>query len=435
MIGRDDILGMVRGYAAVNSAEVFRAGETYVPVSGKVVGPEEIVSLVDASLDAWLTSGRFAQRFEAEFALRMSQRWAALVNSGSSANLLAVSALFAPELGARRLRPGDEVITVAAGFPTTVAPIVQNGAVPVFVDVNPATANVAPELLGEAISAKTRAIVLAHTLGNPFELDRVAAFAEEHGLLLVEDCCDAVGALQGGRLVGTRGALATASFYPAHHITMGEGGAVMGGSPKLKSVVLSLRDWGRDCWCDPGKDNTCGKRFEWQLGELPAGYDHKYVYSRLGYNLKLTDMQAAVGCAQLEKLDNFIRRRNENHNALKQAFLDEGWDEYFVLPEATRGAEPSWFGFLLSLRPESGIDRAEMARRLEARKVGTRLLFGGNLVRQPAFSEVDYRTAGQLEHTDRLMNHAFWVGVWPGIDRARRQYMLEAFQGVLKELT
>ncbi len=426
---------MVEAYWEARETSPFVPGETYIPPSGKVVTADDVGLMVEACLDGWLTAGRFADAFERQLARACGARWALATNSGSSGNLLAVTTLFQPELGERRLRPGDEVITVAAGFPTTVSPIVQNGAVPVFVDVELKTANVAVEQLGDALSERTRAIVLAHTLGNPFQLDAVAAFAREHDLLLVEDCCDALGARQAGRPVGSVGDLATLSFYPAHQITMGEGGAVLGQLPRLQTAVTSLRDWGRDCWCPPGKDNTCGKRFEWDLGGLPAGYDHKYIYSRLGYNLKITDMQAAIGSSQLGRLDAFVAARRANHAAYVDAFRRNGWEEWFVLPEATRDAAPSWFGLLLVVRPEAPFSRRDLVARLEQRRIGTRLLFGGNLVRQPAFQGVPHRVVGDLTVTDRLMESAFWIGVWPGIDEARREYVLEAFGDLLEELT
>jgi CDP-6-deoxy-D-xylo-4-hexulose-3-dehydrase len=430
---RDEILQLTRRFHHEQPAPEFVPGETYVPASGKVIDADDLVHLVDASLDGWLTAGRFAADFERLLARKVGSRFALLVNSGSSANLLAVTALCQPELGERRLRPGDEVITVAAAFPTTVAPIVNNGAVPVFIDIDINTGNMDVSQLDAAVSDRTRAIVLAHTLGNPFELDTVAAFAAKHDLHLVEDCCDALGARQADHGVGTVGELATLSFYPAHHLTMGEGGAVVGKSPRTRKVVASLRDWGRDCWCDPGKDNTCGIRFDQQLGDLPDGYDHKYTYSRMGYNLKVTDMQAAIGCSQLEKVDGFIARRRENHAALLEEFRREGWDEFFVLPTATRDSEPSWFGFLLTIRPEAGLDRAAFTRRLEERRIGTRLLFAGNIIRQPAFKGVAHRVAGSLDNTDLIMRNGFWIGVWPGIDDTRRAYMLSAFAETLEE--
>jgi len=400
----------------------FIAGQTSVPVSGKVFDADELQHLVDASLDFWLTTGRFAERFEREFARWMGVRHAILVNSGSSANLLAVTALTAPEFGKRALRPGDEVITTAAGFPTTVNPIVQNRLVAVFVDSHIPTYNGDPDAIEEAVGPRTRAIILAHTLGNPFDIDRVRAIAEKHGLWLIEDTCDAVGSTWRGQKVGTFGDLATVSFYPAHHLTMGEGGAVLTRDPVTKKVVESFRDWGRDCWCEPGDDNTCGKRFDWQLGSLPHGYDHKYSYSRIGYNLKLTDMQAAVGVAQLSKLDGFVARRRENFAYLRAAL--EPLSDKLILPEAIPGSDPSWFGFPITVREGVGISRDGVTGWLESHGIATRLLFGGNLTRQPAYQGVPSRIVGDLRNADRIMRDTFWVGVFPGLDRQRLEYVV-----------
>jgi len=421
---RDQILGLVRHYHAANwPLQPFVPGVTHIPVSGRVFDAEEVVSLVDASLDFWLTTGRFAAEFERDFATFMGVKHVALVNSGSSANLLALAVLTAPELGKRRLRPGDEVITVAAGFPTTVNPIVHNGLVPVFVDVEVPTYNVAANDLEKALSDRTRAIILAHTLGNPFDVQAVTAFAQAHDLWLIEDCCDAVGSRYQGKSVGTFGDLATVSFYPAHHITMGEGGAVLTSSPELHELVLSYRDWGRACWCAPGKDNTCGKRFGWTLGDLPPGYDHKYTYSHIGYNLKLTDMQAAVGVSQLAKLPGFIEKRRENFEFLSSSLRD--LDDHLILPQATPGSEPSWFGFPLAVRPDAPFKRSQLVRFLEDRKIATRMLFGGNLVRQPAYRDVEYRVAGTLACSDFVMNQAFWIGVYPGLTRDALSYVVD----------
>jgi CDP-6-deoxy-D-xylo-4-hexulose-3-dehydrase len=391
----------------------FVPGETPVPVSGKVFGASELQHLVDAGLDFWLTTGRFAARFERAFARACGVRHAILVNSGSSANLVALSALTSPSLGDERLRPGDEVITVAAGFPTTVNPIFQNGLVPVFVDVELGTYGPVIAQLEAALSERTRAVMIAHTLGNPYDLEAVTAFVRKHRLKLVEDCCDAVGATFGGRHVGTFGDLATVSFYPAHHITMGEGGAVLTDQPALRTLVESFRDWGRDCWCEPGKDNTCGKRFCWQLGDLPYGYDHKYTYSHVGYNLKATDMQAAVGVAQLERLPGFIAARRHNFAYLRAALDDLA--DVLVLPEPQPGSEPSWFGFPLLVRDGAPFTRDALVQFLEGRRIATRLLFGGNLVRQPAYEGLTYRVVGDLANSDRVMRGAFWVGVYPGL--------------------
>jgi CDP-6-deoxy-D-xylo-4-hexulose-3-dehydrase len=423
---RERILQLVEEYAA----ETFRAcpfvpEESSVPVAGRVFDSAEIRLLVDSSLDFWLTTGRFAEQFEREFARWFGIRECVLVNSGSSANLVAVSALTSPRLGDRRLRPGDEVITVAAGFPTTVNPLFQNGLVPVFVDVEIPTYNADVTHFEAALSPRTRAIVLAHTLGNPFDARAVADFARRHGLWLVEDCCDAVGSTFEGRKAGSFGDLATTSFYPAHHITMGEGGAVLTNQPLLRTLVESFRDWGRDCWCAPGGDNTCGKRFGWQQGALPCGYDHKYTYSHVGYNLKLTDMQAAVGVAQLQKLDGFIEARRRNFRALHEGLRD--LEEFFILPKATPGSDPSWFGFPIAVRPGAHFSRNQVTAYLEERKIATRLLFGGNLTRQPAYQGREYRIAGSLENTDFVMDRVFWIGVFPGITPAMLEFTLDTF--------
>jgi CDP-6-deoxy-D-xylo-4-hexulose-3-dehydrase len=412
------------------AATPFIAGESPVPMSGRVFDATELQYLVDASLDFWLTTGRFAEQFEREFARFLGVRHAILVNSGSSANLLALSCLTSPKLGDRRLKPGDEVITVAAGFPTTVNPIIQNNLVPVFVDITIPTYNVDVTQLDAALSKKTRAIMLAHTLGNPFDAEAVAAFAKRHDLWLIEDCCDAIGSEYKGRKVGSFGDVATASFYPAHHITMGEGGCVMTNSPLLKTLIESFRDWGRDCWCDPGKDNTCGKRFDWQLGDLPRGYDHKYTYSHIGYNLKATDMQAAVGVAQLKKLPAFIEARRKNFRWLYESLKDHA--KFLVLPEATSDSNPSWFGFPLAVKPESGLTREKVTRYLESQKIGTRLLFGGNLVRQPAYKDIECRVVGDLKNTDYVMNNVFWIGVYPGLNDSMLHHMLNSLGEVAR---
>ncbi len=431
----EELRAQIRELVAEFHAEAFAAqpfvpGESSVPVSGRVFDATEIQYLVDSSLDFWLTTGRFAAQFEREFARFMGIRCAILVNSGSSANLLAVSCLTSRTLGDRRLTPGDEVITVAAGFPTTVNPIIQNGLVPVFIDITAPTYNADVTQLDAALSPKTRAIILAHTLGNPFDLHAVVAFARKHNLWLIEDCCDAVGSEYKGRKAGTFGDLATASFYPAHHITMGEGGCVMTNSPQLKTLVESFRDWGRDCWCEPGKDNTCGKRFKWQLGQLPCGYDHKYTYSHIGYNLKVTDMQAAVGVAQLQKLPRYIEARRENFRRLREELRSV--EEFFLLPEATSGADPSWFGFPIAVRENAPFSRAEVIAHLEERKIATRLLFAGNLIRQPAYAEIPYRAVGSLPNTDFVMNQLFWIGIYPGISPAMIRHMKESFEGICK---
>jgi CDP-6-deoxy-D-xylo-4-hexulose-3-dehydrase len=409
-------------HAATSAPAPFVPGVTPVPVSGRVYDADDVMHLVDASLDFWLTAGRYAREFERSFARVVGRRTALLCNSGSSANLLAISALTSPLLE-RRLVPGDEVLTVAAGFPTTVNPIVQNGLVPVFVDVDPVTCNVDVDRLAAAVGPRTRAIALAHTLGNPFDVDAVTALAREHGLWLVEDCCDALGSTYRGRNAGTFGDLATVSFYPAHHITMGEGGCVLTDTPLVARAVESFRDWGRDCWCAPGEDDTCGKRFSWQLGELPFGYDHKYVYSHVGYNLKVTDMQAAVGVSQLAKLPAFCDARRRNWARLRTGL--EPLQHVLSLPSATPGSDPSWFGFLFSVRPEAPFRRHELVARLEERRIATRLLFGGNLIRQPAYAEVPHRVAGELTGTDLVLETALWIGVYPGLTDEMLDYVLE----------
>jgi CDP-6-deoxy-D-xylo-4-hexulose-3-dehydrase len=402
----------------------FLAGESPVPVSGKVFDEADLHNLLDSSLDFWLTTGRFANEFEKKFAQFLGVHYARLVNSGSSANLIAISVLTSPSLGDRQLKPGDEVITVAAGFPTTVNPIIQNRLIPVFVDVRLATYNVDVSHLEEALSPRTKAVIFAHTLGNPFDLETVAAFARKHGLFLIEDCCDALGSTYNGRKVGTFGDIATFSFYPAHHITMGEGGCVATANSRLLRLVESYRDWGRDCWCDPGKDNTCKRRFEWKLGDLPQGYDHKYTYSQIGYNLKVTDMQAAVGVSQLDKLEGFIAARKRNFVRLEAGL--ESLQESYLLPQATTNSDPSWFGFPLAVRPESGLTRDGIIQFLDQRRIGTRLLFAGNLVRQPAYLGIDMRTIGQLPNSDYVMNNVFWVGVYPGLTDEMIDYVLDS---------
>jgi CDP-6-deoxy-D-xylo-4-hexulose-3-dehydrase len=399
----------------------FVPGQTPVPVSGKVFDGSELVNLVDSSLDFWLTTGRYAALFEERFAEWLGVKHCLLVNSGSSANLLALSALTSKQLGDRRLQPGDEVITVAAGFPTTVNPIFQNQLIPVFVDISLPSYNIDINQLELALSSRTRAIMIAHTLGNPFDVDAILAFAEKHQLWVIEDNCDAVGSLYQGRKTGTFGHLSTVSFYPAHHMTMGEGGAVLTNDSRLKKIVESFRDWGRDCWCAPGVDNTCNKRFGWQLGDLPLGYDHKYTYSHVGYNLKLTDMQAAVGVAQLDKLPGFVEKRRQNFNFLYQQLRE--LQDFLVLPESTPSSEPSWFGFLLSVRESAPFTRNALVQHLEENGIGTRLLFGGNLIRQPLYEGLSYRAIGKLENTDRVMQNTFWLGVFPGLTEEMLFYM------------
>ena len=425
------VLAAVREYHAARFApRPFVPGVTAIPPSGKVFDDAEMALLVESGLDFWLTTGRFAEQFERAFAHRLKLPHALLVNSGSSANLLAVSTLTAPELGERRLKTGDEVISTASSFPTTINPILQNGAVPVLVDVDIPTYNALPDRIAAAVTPKTRAIILAHTLGNPFAVKEIAAIAEKHGLWLIEDCCDALGARYDGRPVATFGDLATFSFYPAHHITMGEGGAVVCKNGRMNKLLESFRDWGRDCWCAPGKDDTCGKRFEWQLGGLPKGYDHKYTYSHVGYNLKATDMQAAVGVAQLDKLDGFIAARRRNFDALKDGL--KAHEEFLILPEATPNSEPSWFGFPISVRPGAPFSREKLTAHLESRKIGTRLLFAGNITRQPYFKDQPHRVVGGLENSDRVMRDTFWIGVYPGLKPEMIAYVLAEFDSFFK---
>jgi CDP-6-deoxy-D-xylo-4-hexulose-3-dehydrase len=426
---RAEILRLTRQYYSAAFAEAsFEPGASQVPYAGRVFDADELETLVDSSLDFWLTTGRYAAQFEKRFAKYVGVRNAVLTNSGSSANLLAVSALTSPKLGDRRLMPGDEVITVAAGFPTTVAPILQNRLVPVFVDIDIPTYNIDTSLLDAALSSRTRAIMVAHTLGNLFDLDAVTAFARKHDLWLIEDTCDALGGTWDGRNAGTFGDISTVSFYPAHHITMGEGGCLLTDKPLLKTLIESFRDWGRDCWCEPGKDNTCGKRFEWQLGDLPCGYDHKFTYAHAGYNLKLTDMQAAVGVAQLDKLPQFVEARKRNFATLYAGLED--LREFFILPEATPKSDPSWFGFPISVRPGAPFTRNAVVRFLNDRKIATRNLFAGNLVRQPAFRDSEHRVATPLVNTDFVMERLFWIGVYPGLSQSMLDYVLETLHEI-----
>ncbi len=424
---RAEILEKTRAYfAAAYERRSFSDGDA-VPVSGRTFDERELVALVDASLDFWLTTGRYAERFERDFARWFGVRECVLVNSGSSANLCALMALTAPELEDRRLRPGDEVITPAAGFPTTVNPIVQAGCIPVFVDSELSTYNADVSQFERALSPKTRAVIVAHTLGNPYDPEALRDFCRAHDLWMIEDTCDAVGATWNGQQVGTFGDIATVSFYPAHHITMGEGGAVMMRSPKLRKIVESFRDWGRDCWCAPGKDNTCGQRFDWQLGGLPHGYDHKYTYSHIGYNLKLTDMQAAVGVAQLDKLDEFIETRRRNARLLRTLLADIDW---LVMPQEIEGASASWFGFPMRVLRNAPLDRNALVRYLTERKIGTRLVFAGNLVRQPAYRDVEYRVVGELVNADIIMNDVFWVGTYPALGESEMRYIADSIRSV-----
>lgn len=417
-------------YAEAFPVQDFKPGQSAVPVSGRVFDAAEMQNLVDAGLDFWLTTGRFANEFEKAFSHWWGVRHTILVNSGSSANLVALSVLTSSQLGPKALKPGDEVITTATGFPTTVNPIIQNNLVPVFLDVHIPTYNVDINQLEAALSPKTRAIMIAHTLGNPFNLGRVAEFAKQHDLWLIEDCCDATGATYRGQKVGTFGQFATVSFYPAHHITMGEGGAVLTDIPKLKTLAESFRDWGRDCWCEPGKENTCGKRFDWQLGDLPHGYDHKYTYSHIGYNLKATDMQAAVGLAQMQKLPAFVEARRANFQYLRTGLQD--LQEFFILPEPTPESQPSWFGFPIAVRPDAHFDRNQTIQFLENRKIATRLLFGGNLVRQPAYHNVPHRVVGSLENADFVMSNVFWLGIYPGLSIPMLDFVIETLHDLAR---
>ena len=418
----EKILSDVRSAFQDQTPKAFIRGETAVPVSGKVLDADDYVALVESSLDGWLTAGRFHEEFERGLARYVGVRNALFVNSGSSANLVALSGLTSPKLGKKALKPGDEVITVAAGFPTTVNPIIQNGLIPVFVDIEIGTYDAIIDQVREAISPKTRAIMMAHTLGNPFDVDQIKAICKEHGLWLIEDSCDALGSTYNGKRTGSFGDTATVSFYPAHHITTGEGGAVFVNSPLVKKQVESFRDWGRDCYCATGHDNTCHKRFEWQLGDLPLGYDHKYIYSHIGYNLKATDMQAALGVSQLKKLDLFVAARKANFNFLKSELSDI---QDFVMPEATVNSDPSWFGFPITIRPESGIDRTALLRHLDEKKIGTRLLFAGNLLKQPAYRNIEHRVIGDLKNSDLVMTNTFWLGVYPGLTDEMLNYVSE----------
>lgn len=429
---RNEIAKLVADYAKLEFAEkIFIPGETPIPPSGKKIGVKELQNMVDASLDGWLTTGRFNDAFEKKLASFIGVNHLITVNSGSSANLVAFSTLTSPRLGERAIKKGDEVIGVAAGFPTTVNPIVQFGAVPVFVDVEMSTHNINADLIEAAITPKTKAIMLAHTLGNPFNLRKVKEICEKYNLWLVEDCCDALGASFEGQMVGTWGDIATLSFYPAHHMTMGEGGAVFMNDPLLKLIAESFRDWGRDCYCAPGKDDTCGKRFDQQFGSLPDGYDHKYVYSHLGYNLKITDMQAACGLAQLDSLDDFIAKRRENFSYFSDRLAS--LSDFIELATPTEGSEPSWFGFPITIKESSGVQRVDLAKYLDQFKIGSRLLFAGNLINQPYFKNINYRVSGELPNTDRTMRQTLWLGVQPTLDRQHYNFVadkLEEFFGL-----
>jgi len=432
----DEILRQMAGnlvekhYHAVHqNNKEFIPGKTYIRYAGRNYDSDEIKSLVDSSLDFWLTSGRFAKQFEEEFAKFLGVKHCVLTNSGSSANLLAISALTSPKLGEKRLKPGDEVITTACAFPTTVNPIIQNNLIPVFIDVDIGTYNIQVDKIESAISEKTKAIFLAHTLGNPFNLDQIMSIAKKHNLWVIEDNCDSLGSKYNGKYTGTFGHIGTASFYPAHHLTMGEGGAVVTNDPQLKNIIKSFRDWGRDCWCDSGHDNSCCRRFSWQLGELPKGYDHKFTYYHIGYNLKITDMQAAVGVAQLKKLSGFIEKRKHNWQLLDKGL--KPFDEFLVLPQATPKSEPSWFGFAITVRSGAPFTRNEFVQYLENHKIATRLLFGSNLVRHPAYQDSDFRIIGDLNNSELVMANTFWIGVYPGLTKNHINYMLTVINDFL----
>ena len=430
---REEIIMLAKEYFEMKQkGSKIIPGVSYIPPSGKVIASDDLASVVDSSLDMWLTAGRYADKFEKEFAKFIGVKHCSLVNSGSSANLVAMTALTSHKLGDKRLKRGDEVITVAAGFPTTVAPIIQNGLVPVFIDVNLENYDFDENVLEEAISEKTKAIFMAHTLGNPFNLDKVMEIAKKYNLCVIEDNCDALGAKYNGKYTGTFGHISTYSFYPAHHITMGEGGAVVTNDSLLFNIMRSIRDWGRDCICPPGKDNICKNRFAQKHGDLPEGYDHKYVYSHLGYNLKVSDMQAAIGVSQLEKLPYFIEKRKENYKKLYNGLKD--LEEYLILPEATEKSEPSWFGFTITIKENNKYDRNTLVRYLEENKIGTRLLFAGNLIKQPVFTEnnYEYRVIGNLKNTDIIMNNTFWIGVWPGITDECIEYIVFKFKEFFK---
>lgn len=416
-------------YKEVFKEKKFIEGESSVPVSGKVFNHKEIQYITDSALDAWFTTGRFNTEFEKKLAKYMNVKSVLTVNSGSSANLVAFSALTAHELGDKAIKPGDEVITVAASFPTTINPMLQYGAIPVFVDITIPTYQIDVSYLEEALSSKTKAVMVAHTLGNTFDLSAVKEFCDKNKLWLIEDCCDALGATYNGKHVGTFGDIGTLSFYPAHHITMGEGGAVFTGNAKLKKIMESFRDWGRDCWCEPGKDDTCGKRFTQQFGDLPYGYDHKYTYSRQGFNLKITDMQAALGLAQLEKLDSFIETRRKNFVLLTKVLHKH--TNKLILPHATKHSDPSWFGFLITLKPSAGISRDELVKFLNKKKIATRLLFAGDIRKQPYFKNYPYRVVGDLKNTDIILKDTFWIGVTPMINEEMIDYMGTCFDEIL----
>jgi CDP-6-deoxy-D-xylo-4-hexulose-3-dehydrase len=428
---KNSILNLVDNYSNINFSEKeFISGVSDVPVSGKVIGALELKNMVEASLDGWLTTGRFNQKFEEKLANFLDVKCLLTVNSGSSANLIAFSTLTSPKLKERAIKKGDEVIAVAAGFPTTVNPIIQFGAIPVFIDVKIPTYNIDENLIEDAVNEKTKAIMLAHTLGNPFNLKKIKDICEKYNLWLIEDSCDALGSKFDNKNVGTFGDLATLSFYPAHHITMGEGGAIFTNSKKLERIAESFRDWGRDCYCEPGKDNTCNKRFGWKLGDLPFGYDHKYTYSHLGYNMKITDMQAACGLAQLDRLNGFIKKRKENFNYLHRNLKD--LEEFLILPEAEKNSEPSWFGFPLSLKKNDQYNRNDLTKYLDTNKIGTRLLFSGNLTKQPYMKNINFKVHGNLTNTDFIMENTFWIGLYPGLSQEHLEYSVLKIKNFFK---
>jgi CDP-4-dehydro-6-deoxyglucose reductase, E1 len=424
---REDILKLIEKYADKSyDRSIFIKGESTVPPSGKVIDAEELKMMTEAVLDGWLTTGRFNKEFEKKLGDFLGIKHVLTTNSGSSANLLAFTALTSPSLGNRKINPGDEIITVAAGFPTTVNPIIQNNCIPVFVDVDIPTYGIKTELLESAYSNKTKAVIIAHTLGNPYDLKAVKRFTEKHNLWLIEDCCDALGSKYDGKKVGVFGDISTLSFYPAHHITMGEGGAVLTNNGKLKRIIESFRDWGRDCHCQPGFDNTCGKRFSQELGRLPAGYDHKYTYTHIGYNLKITDIQAACGVAQLEKIDTFIKARKDNFNYLTECLKEI--KEFVYLPKATINSDPAWFGYPITIKPSSSVKRVDLLKYLNQNKIGTRLLFAGNITKQPYFKDIKYRVVGNLNNTDIIMENTFWVGVYPGLTKEMLDHIADSIK-------
>ncbi len=428
---RQEILKLARQYFEKHKGQKkFNSTEDKVNISGKYLDANDLEALINASLDMWLTTGRFNKDFEKKVKAFTQTKWCLTTNSGSSANLLAMTTLCSPSLGESSIKKGDEVITVAAGFPTTINPIIQNGLVPVFVDIDLGTYNINVNELEKALSPKTRAVMLAHTLGNPFNLSEVKKFCDDNKLFLIEDCCDSLGSTYNKQHVGTLGDLATLSFYPAHHITMGEGGAIYSNKPKLKKTLMAIRDWGRDCWCEPGQDNSCNKRFEWDWEQLPHGYDHKYVYSHLGYNLKITDMQAAIGSSQIDKINFFIKKRKENFNHLIRIF--KKYEEYFLLPKATLNSEPSWFGFLLTIKDNAPFKRNEFLKFINNKRIMSRLLFAGNVLYQPYFKNIEHVVKSDLEVTNKVMNDTFWLGVYPGLNKEHYDYVEQVVEDFFK---